>query len=144
MPGGPAAAMPASAAVTQTIPVPVDHAPGVPRRDAVLGAMGQQPEQPKPALRTGTPRMRALAGAAVWALLLCLGGLVCGVLGLIQIVSGSASGWYEPVIIVVGVLGLALAAAAFPLVERRGLPWLLLAASTVTLIGGYVLTAAAS
>ncbi len=132
---------------TQSIPVAADHAPGVPRRDAVLGLMGQpaQPQsQPLLAKRTGSPRMRALGLAAVWAVLLCLGGLVCGTWGLIAILSGVTPSWYEPTIVVVGVFGLALAAAAFPLAERRLVPWALLGGSTVTLVVGYVLTASAS
>jgi hypothetical protein len=130
---------------TQTIPVAADHAPGVPRRDAVLGMMGQ-PGQPRPRLakRTGSPRMRALGLAAAWALLLCLGGLACGVWGLIAILGGMAAGWYEPTIVVVGVFGLALAAASFPLAERKLVPWALLGGSTVTLIAGFVLTASAT
>ncbi|BCJ37602.1 hypothetical protein Athai_51050 [Actinocatenispora thailandica] len=131
---------------TQTIPVTSDHAPGVSRRDAVLGLMGQ-PGQPEPKLakRTGTPRMRALGLAAIWALLLCLGGLACGTWGLIAILAGlTTTSWYEPAIVVVGVFGLALAAAAFPLAERKLVPWLLLGGSTVTLVAGFVLTASAT
>jgi hypothetical protein len=128
---------------TQTIPMAADHAPGATRRDAVLGMMSQ-PEQPLLAKRTGSPRMRALGIAAVWALLLCLGGLVCGTWGLIAILGGMAADWYETTIVVVGVFGLALAAAAFPLAERRLVPWALLGGSTVTLIAGFVLTSSAT
>lgn len=137
----------AGMAATQTIPVAADHAPGVPRRDAVLGMMGQPAQPQSPPLlakRTGSPRMRALGLAAVWALLLCLGGLACGTWGLIAILGGLAASWYEPTIVVVGVFGLALAAASFPLAERKLVPWALLGGSTVTLIAGFVLTASAT
>lgn len=119
---------------TQTFPT----MPGVPRRDAVLGA---QAPAPGPAPLGDGPRMRQLAIAAIWALVLCVGGIGCGIWALVGIVSGATNGWFEPTIIVTGIVGLAFSAAAFPLVDRRGLPWLLLGLGTVTLITGFVLTA---
>ncbi|WP_203657815.1 hypothetical protein [Actinocatenispora rupis] len=123
---------------TQTMPV----TPGVPRRDAVLGA--QQQPVPLPAPSPGSPRMRQLAIAAIWALVLCVGGIGCGLWALIAIIAGATPGWFEPAIVVTGIVGLAFSAAAFPLVDRRGLPWLLLGLGTATLITGFILTAGAT
>lgn len=122
---------------TQTFPT----MPGVPRRDAVLGMQSPAPGR---GLMAEGPRMRQLAIAAIWALALCVGGIGCGVWALVSIVAGATSGWFEPTIIVTGIVGLAFTAAAFPLVDRRGLPWLLLGLGTATLITGFVLTANAT
>jgi hypothetical protein len=110
------------------------HVPGTPRRDALRGVFQGPADRPR-------PRMRLLAAACGWAVTLCVGGVGAGVWALVTLLSGAAAGWFQPTIIAVGVIGLALTASAFPLLERRILPWLLLGLATLTLIGGYILTA---
>ncbi len=119
-----------------TVPTP-ERAPGVPRRVALRGLLQAPAEQ-------GRPRMRQLAVACAWALVLALGGVVAGIWALITLLGTAAAGWFEPVIIVVGIAGLAFTALAFPLLERRHVPWVMLGLGTVTLIGGLVLTASAA
>ncbi len=119
-----------------TVPQP-ERAPGVPRRAALRGLLQAPAEQ-------GRPRMRQLAIACAWALVLALGGVVAGVWALVTLLAGAAAGWFEPVIIAVGIVGLAFTALAFPLLERRHVPWLMLGLGTLTLIGGLVLTASAA
>jgi len=85
-------------------------------------------------------RMRHLLIMAVWAFLLALGGLGLGSWALFILMSGSAPGWFEPVIILMGLVGLSLAMSAFPATSRPRLPWILLGASTVVFIVGLILT----
>ncbi len=85
----------------------------------------------------GTPdpkaRIRQLVGVAVWATVLACGGLVVG----LRVVFGlftSAPTWYALTICVIGLFGITCTIAAFASVHRRRMPWLSLAAATVTLI----------
>jgi hypothetical protein len=111
---------------------------GVPRRSSFDGA-GSAPEAASAGENDGRPRMRLLAGACAWALVLALGGLLSGILALITIIGGSGPGWYEPAIVIVGIIGMGLTVAAFPLLEKRIVPWALLGAATVTLIVSFAL-----
>ena len=89
-------------------------------------------------------RLRRRMGVCAWALCLAVCGLIVGLIDLILILGGKTPGWFEPAIIVTGLLGLALAIAAFPMTRAKQTPWILLASSTVVFIIGVVLTAQAS
>ncbi|QSB05910.1 hypothetical protein [Natronoglycomyces albus] len=100
------------------------------RHDADFPLPGTGPSAP----RVDTPqlRLRRLAGVAVWALTLVLAGVGTAIVALVQIFSG-APAWFQPVFTGTGVVGMLLAMSAFASVRFRGIPWLLLAASTMTL-----------
>ena len=89
------------------------------------------------------PRMRQLMGVCGWAAVLGGLGLVVGVRGLIGDLMGLAPSWYEPSMIVVGLLGILLTVGAFATVHRRRMPYVLLGASSISLIYAMVLTATA-
>lgn len=145
-------------------PVPLPPGPpmlepattGFPPPVANPGAMPGGPGFPPPVADPGAPlirpgpagggkdvRLRRVAAVALWACVLAIGGLVVGIVALVKILS-HAPGWFEPVVTAVGVIGIGLTAAAFPAVNRRSLPWLLLSAATVTLVAVGVLAAQVS
>jgi len=82
-------------------------------------------------------------GVCGWAAVLGGLGLVVGVRGLIGDLMGLAPSWYEPSMIVVGLIGILLTVGAFVTVHRRRTPYLLLGASTLSLVYAMVLTATA-
>ncbi|MGA8116397.1 MAG: hypothetical protein WCA46_22300 [Actinocatenispora sp.] len=112
---------------------PTDRLPGVSRRAALYKLLQPVAEKPQ-------SRMRKLVLASIWGLVLCLGGMVVGIWALVRIIAGMTTPWYEPVIIVVGLVGLALTVGAYPMLERRGLSWLLLAAGTCVLGVAFAIT----
>ncbi|MGY0230953.1 hypothetical protein [Longispora urticae] len=91
---------------------------------------------------TAPPPQRILAAVSVWAFVLALGGIVVGISALVRIIAG-APGWFEPVIILVGIVGMAFTVAGFATVRRPMIPWAVLGAGTLTLIAGAVMTASA-
>jgi hypothetical protein len=82
-------------------------------------------------------------GVCGWAAVLGGLGLVVGVRGLIGDLMGLAPSWYEPSMIVVGLIGILLTVGAFVTVHRRRTPYFLLGASTLSLVYAMVLTATA-
>jgi hypothetical protein len=86
------------------------------------------------------PRLRQLMGVCGWAAVLGGVGLVIGIRGLIGVVAGHPPGWFEPAMIVVGFVGIALTVGAFLTVHRDRMPWALLGASSLVLITAMVLT----
>lgn len=74
-------------------------------------------------------RIAAMCG---WAAGLGLVGAFLAIRALVALF-GPVPGWYEPVVITDGVVGLALTVAAFLAVHRTKLPWYLLAAATAAL-----------
>jgi hypothetical protein len=66
---------------------------------------------------------------------------VVGVRGLIAIIIGGIPGWYEPTLIVMGLVGIGLTAGAFVTVQRGRLPWILLGAGTGVLLSSIITTA---
>ncbi|GLZ76141.1 hypothetical protein Afil01_09480 [Actinorhabdospora filicis] len=107
--------------------------------EAPRTAQGAPGTQPVPDVR-----LRRLMGVCAWALCLAVCGLILGLIDLILILGGKTPGWFEPAIVVTGLVGLGLAIAAFPMTRARQTPWLLLASSTVVFVTGIVLTAQAS
>lgn len=106
--------------------------PGSTRRAAFRGLL-----QPLP---NPQARLRKLILTSLWGALLGLGGLVVAAWAMIRIITGLTTPWYEPVIILVGLVGLGLTVSAFPLQERRGLSWIALALGTLVLGLGYIIT----
>jgi hypothetical protein len=89
------------------------------------------------------PNLRRLAGLSGWAALLGVIGLGVGVRGLIAILVGEVPGWYQPTLIMMGLIGLGMIAGAFLTVQRGILPWLLLGASSVVLLASIIVTSQA-
>lgn len=124
------APMPPSGPATTGFPPPVAD-PGAP-----LGP----PPVPSSESSGSSVRLRRVAGVALWACVLAFGGLGVAVAAFVRILS-HAPGWFEPIVVVVGVIGIGLTAAAFPVARRGGLPWMFLGGATVVLIVAAVLTA---
>jgi len=82
-------------------------------------------------------RLVAMCG---WATALGVAGLAVATRGLMAIMGGTAPGWYEPAIVGIGLAGIGLTVGAFMSIQRRRLPWLMLAAATIPLIAAGFLT----
>jgi hypothetical protein len=82
-------------------------------------------------------------GVCGWAAVLGGVGLVIGVRGLIGVIAGHPPNWFEPGMIVMGFVGIALTVGAFLTVHRNRAPWALLGASSLALVAAMVLTARA-
>jgi hypothetical protein len=95
----------------------------------------------RPNLTRPGPPLRVLAGLATWAAALGGLGLMVGVRGLVAILVGGIPGWYEPTLILLGLLGIGLTAAAFLTVQHRPLPWLFLGAASAVLLSSIIVTA---
>jgi hypothetical protein len=83
-------------------------------------------------------RLRRLAGVAIWALVLVLAGVASSIVGLFKIF-GEGPDWFTPAFISVGVVGMLLAMMAFATVRFKGVPWMFMAAATVTLLAAFVM-----
>ncbi|MEU5874970.1 hypothetical protein AB0A73_25830 [Glycomyces sp. NPDC047369] len=132
---------------TLTIGAASGTASGLPRQ----GAAPQPESAPRqglsipvdpapPKVRADSPevRLRRLAGVAVWALVLVLAGVASAIVGLFK-VFGSGPDWFTPAFISVGVVGMLLAMMAFATVRFRGVPWMFMAASSVTLLAAFAM-----
>jgi hypothetical protein len=101
---------------------------------AANSANGSGPAEPeKPAVR-----LRRLAGVASWALALVLAGAATAIVGLFRIF-GESPAWFTPAFITCGVVGMLLAMMAFATVRFRGVPWMFMAASTITLLAAFMM-----
>jgi hypothetical protein len=98
---------------------------------AINGSGPAQPEKP-------AVRLRRLAGVASWALALVLAGAATAIVGLFRIFGESPS-WFTPAFITCGVVGMLLAMMAFATVRFRGVPWMFMAASTITLLAAFMM-----
>jgi hypothetical protein len=96
-----------------------------------------------PATDDPTPDNGQLVGICAWATALGLAGLLVAIRGLLGIIGGYATGWYEPALISVGMVGIVLTVLAFMAIQRRYLPWIMLGAATVALGVNIGLTLAA-
>ena len=83
-------------------------------------------------------RLRRLAGVAAWALVLVLAGVATAIVGLFR-VFGESPAWFTPAFISCGVIGMVLAMMAFATLRFRGVPWMFMAASTITLLAAFVM-----
>ncbi|WP_157756626.1 hypothetical protein [Plantactinospora sp. KBS50] len=98
-------------------------------------------EQPFPIQRVdsvgASDRMLGLCG---WATGIGVLGTAAAIRGLVAIRAGTAPGWYEPTLATVGLAAVVCTVAAFTLVRRARLPWLLLSLATVPLLVNVGLT----
>ena len=97
----------------------------------------------RPVLRQRGPKLRKLAGLAGWAAALGVVGLVVGIRGLLVIMVSKPPHWYEPTLITMGLIGIALTAAAFLTVQYRQVPWILLGLGSAVLLASVIVTNAA-
>lgn len=89
------------------------------------------------------PRLRQLAGMSTWAAALTFGGLIIAIRSVVGIIAGDAPAWFEPIIIIIGLVGIGFAAAAFVFAQLPRLVWIALSISTAVLVLATVLTALA-
>ena len=85
------------------------------------------------------PATRHLARICAWAAALGLGGMAVALRAFIGLIYEQRA-WFAPTIITVGVLGLACTIGAFASIHQRRTPFALLAAATVALVVGWVVT----
>jgi hypothetical protein len=114
--------------------------------DATNGSTAQY-EEAAPVrfhIETGKPpRLRHLAGMSSWAAALTFGGLIIAIRAAVGIVAGEAPGWYHPTIVIVGLIGIAFAVAAFVMAQVPKMVWTALSLSTAVLLFSVALTAIA-
>src|SRR5690349_10640986 len=120
---------------------PPTAVPNQPQQAAPTGLSPVTGAFRRPDFSRGGPDPRRLAGLAGWAAALGLVGLVVGVRGLVAILVGGIPGWYEPTLIGMGLVGVALTSGAFLTVQQGRLPWLLLGGGTAVLLSSIVATA---
>ena len=94
----------------------------------------------RPTLTQRGPKLRTLAALAGWAAAIGVIGLAVGIRGLILILVSTTPGWYEPTLIAMGLVGVALTAAAFLTVQYRYVPWVLLGLSSAVLLSSIIAT----
>jgi hypothetical protein len=115
---------------------------------------GQHSREPGTGLQVGSffrvpltgdpaPDNGQLIGICAWATLLGLGGLLIAIRGLVGIVGGLAPDWYQPALIIVGMVGIVLTVLAFMAIQRRYLPWIMLGLATIPLAVNIALTLSA-
>ena len=92
-----------------------------------------------PTERDPSPEPRHLAAVCGWAAALGLGGMAVALRAFVGLVSASRA-WYAPTVTVIGLIGLACTIAAFASVHKRRLPFVLLAAASVSLVLGWIVT----
>lgn len=86
-------------------------------------------------------RMRHLIALCAWAAALTILGLGVGLWAMVRLMSYGTPGWYEPVIVATGLIGICLAIASFVTADRRHVPWALMGASTAVLFVAIGITA---
>lgn len=117
------------------LPFVYDHGP-VPTLTDDTAAVFRFPAADDPEPRSG--RVLGLAG---WAGVLGVLGLAAGARGALAMLGGPVPWWYQVAMLVTGMSGVCLTIGAFLSVHRRRLPWVLLAAATVALLGVVTLNA---
>jgi hypothetical protein len=86
------------------------------------------------------PHPGRLAGVCTWAAGLGLLGLPVAGRSSVAILTHAAPAWFEPVVVTIGMLGIAVTVAGFAAIHRRWLPWHLLTAGTGLLAANLLLT----
>lgn len=86
------------------------------------------------------PPTSKLIGMCAWATGLGLIGLLAATRAVLALWRGNPPTWYEPSFIAVGLTGIGLTVGAFMSIQRRRLPWVMLALATIPLIASIVLT----
>ncbi|MFC0527916.1 hypothetical protein [Phytohabitans kaempferiae] len=87
-----------------------------------------------------SPPTTKLVAMCAWATGLGLVGLLVATRALLAMWRGNPPSWYEPWFIAVGLVGIGLTVGAFMSIQRRRLPWVMLALATIPLIASIVLT----
>ena len=90
-----------------------------------------------PAADDPAPSTRRVLAMALYASALGLVGVGVGVRGFVSVLSGTAPGFYVPVLALVGLISVALVVGAFLSIHRRVLPYLLLVAAVVPLVADF-------
>ncbi|WP_030155531.1 hypothetical protein [Glycomyces sp. NRRL B-16210] len=120
------------------------QATGLPRQSEAPQAESSPLDPPQPgAAQTAADeapavRLRRLLGVSAWALVLVLAGVASSIVGLFEIL-GDGPGWFTPAFISCGVIGMMLAMMAFATVRFRGMPWMFMTASSITLLAAFVM-----
>lgn len=120
------------------------QATGLPRQSEAPQAESSPLDPPRPggpqaaADEAPAVRLRRLLGVSAWALVLVLAGVASSIVGLFEIL-GDGPGWFTPAFISCGVIGMMLAMMAFATVRFRGMPWMFMAASSITLLAAFVM-----
>jgi hypothetical protein len=138
------------ASETYTKPVQARHSSAAPAtlRPGLRPRQRTAPEAgPEVAPRTDeasdTPRLRQLMGVCGWAAVLGGVGLVIGIRDLFAVVTGASPGWFEPVMSLIGLAGIALTVGGFLTVHRQRAPWIFLGAGSAMLVAGMIVTSTA-
>jgi hypothetical protein len=87
-----------------------------------------------------SPPTTKLVAMCAWATGLGLVGLLVATRAVLAMWRGNPPNWYEPSFIAVGLVGIGLTVGAFMSIQRRRLPWIMLALATIPLIASIVLT----
>lgn len=86
------------------------------------------------------PHPARLIGICTWAAGLGLIGMPVAGRSSVAVLTDAAPPWFEPTVVLAGMLGIGLTIAAFAAIHRRWLPWLLLLAATALLAANLLLT----
>ncbi|MDI1460568.1 hypothetical protein QEZ54_06275 [Catellatospora sp. KI3] len=122
-------AMPAA----RTAPDEAARTPG--RLRSAVSARFRLPAEDDPA-----PRAKRLVGLSLWAAVLAFLGLIPGGrLGVTLALGMPAPGWYAPVTLALGVLGILAMVGGFAAIHRDRLPTYLFTAATVLLLANITL-----
>jgi len=90
-----------------------------------------------PAADDPVPTTRRVLAMSLYASALGLAGVGLGVRGFVSVLTGTAPGFYVPVLALVGLISVALVVGAFLSIHRRVLPFLLLAAAAIPLAADF-------
>ena len=82
-------------------------------------------------------------GVCGWAAVLGGIGLVIGIRGFFGVLAGDPPGWYEPSTAAAGAIGIALTVGSFLTVHRARAPWIMLTASSISLVTAMVFNSVA-
>jgi hypothetical protein len=117
----------------------VDSAPHDDPHPGVFPESGPEAAQP----RGSRPTLRRLAGLSGWAALLGVIGMAVGIRALVALIAGGAPEWYEPTLIMIGIAGIVITAAAFVTARRGNIPWILLGTASAVLLTSLIITGVA-
>jgi len=108
-----------------------------PRLERVRAALSErfrlpsEDDVPPPAAR--------MAGLSLWAAACAFVGLLPAGRLTVSLLFGGDAGWYAPIAITLGVIGVGLVASSFAAIHRAHLPWYLLGCATVLLAANVAL-----
>lgn len=122
--------------VEQTRPVGPGTTAGIPRQG--VPPLGDAAPATAPEGEPHEVRLRRLAGVAAWALALVLAGSASAIVGLFHIF-GDGPAWFAPAFITTGVVGMLLTMMAFATLRFKGVPWVFMAAASVTLLAAFAM-----